>query len=366
MVQVAEKGDDPARAVWPGLLAGALTAERLSAVAGRPPRTPLALAHAGQAGARTDKAILFLAEPGAPRPFAVVKWATGAGLAAQRRELDALAQMRALGDSRLAASCPPAWGPFPLPDGAAIALEAYVPGISMHAHLRTRLWPGRAARTHLRRCAAWYTRFATATRTDLGTFDDRMLDEHVAAPLATAAARFGGAAVPDAARDATVVAARRLLGRPVLACAEHGDLWAGNLVLGTRAVPLFVVDWEHFRRATLPGFDMLLFCTNYAADYPWLPFRWTTTAAAVSRVYVADSSLGRQIAAFLAAACAAGGLPGAFLPILLPVMMARVALRHADSCGDVAAATSGAWLAALRAWWARPPGGWLDRWAERA
>jgi hypothetical protein len=343
------------------LLGGILTPDLLTAVAGRPVRPPLSLVQGGRTGRGRDKRLLFLVEPGARHPFALVKWAQGAEAAGLVRETSALARIQAAGDPVLAASCPPSWGPFAIGPGVQVSIERYLPARGAYAQLRTSLWPRPLVAGHFRRAAGWLDRFARATRGPTRPFDQALLDEAIAVPLETCAARFD---LPDGGVRATLDAARAHLGRPVALTAEHGDFWLANLLLPPAPDAAYVVDWEYFAPAALPGFDMLLFCMTYALEYPWRPFGWIDPATAVARAFVQPELLRPHIMGLLAQGCAAAGLPPPMLPVLLPAMLARMALRHAG--GPAGSSPNNTWTVALAAWWARPAATWLVTWGETA
>jgi hypothetical protein len=343
------------------LLGSILTPDLLTAVAGRPVRPPLGLVQGGRAGRGRDKRLLFLVEPGARHPFALVKWAQGAEAAGLVRETAALAQIHAAGDSVLDASCPPSWGPFAIGPGVQVSIERYLPARGAYAQLRTSLWPRPLVADHFRRAAGWLAHFARATRGPSRPFDQALLDEAIAAPLETCAARFD---LPVGGVRATLAAARAHLGRPIALCAEHGDFWLANLLLPPAPDAAYVVDWEYFAPTALPGFDMLLFCMTYALEYPWRPFGWADAETAVARAFTQPELLRPHITRLLAQSCAAAGLPPPLLPALLPAMLARMALRHAG--GPTSGATHSTWNAALAAWWARPAATWLEPWAATA
>lgn len=348
-------------------LLGALPADVLAEVAGHAVQTPLAVLHGSHATGHRDKHLLFLAEYGARDPFAVLKWACGADADGLCAEQAALAQVRALPDAILRASCVASWGPWPLSDHAILTIDRYVPGESAYAQLRTSGWPRRRVAQHFRDCAAWYAHFAAATRRPAQPFSDALFDAAIAAPLQALTAHFGAAVVPAPALATLRTAAQRLHGQPVALTAEHGDLWAANLLLPRSGRGLCVVDWEHFRPAALPGFDLLLFATSYALDLPWRPFGWTLPATALARAYFQSTWLRRPISAWLAQGCAVSGLPPALIPLLMPAMLARMALRyHSYHAGATDSIADSLWLAALRAWWARPADNWLEAWAAAA
>lgn len=341
------------------LLNGALTPELLQQVAGHPVPGPLSLLHLGREGPRQDRQLLFLLEAGATHPFALVKWARGAAEGLER-EHQALAQMRAVPDPVIAASCPPSWGPFAAGPDARFTIERYLPARASYAQLRTSLWPRRWAALHFGRAGTWLAHFAAATRQPPRPFDAVLLDQYVADPLHRLAAQFGTDAVPPAHLAATLALARRHLGRPITLTAEHGDLWLANLLLPPGG--LYVVDWEYFQPVALPGFDLLLFSTTYALEMPTRPFGWERPAVALHRAYCTQGWLTPHIARFLGQGSAAAGLPRPLVPVLLPVMLARMALRRAGSSASDPA--DNAWLTALRAWWQRPAHSWLDAWAD--
>jgi hypothetical protein len=341
------------------LLNGALTPDLLQTVAGHPVREPLSFLHLGHAGTRQDRPLLFLLEAGAGHPFALVKWASGPADGLER-EHQALAQMRAVPDRVLAASCPPSWGPFPAGPDARFTIERYLPARASYAQLRTSLWPRRLAALHFGRAGTWLAHFAAATRQPPRPFDAALLEQYVAAPLERLAARFGPEAVPPRQQAATLDLARAHLGTPVTLTAEHGDLWLANLLLSPGG--LYVVDWEYFQPAVLPGFDLLLFSTTYALEIPTRPVGWERPDVALHRAYCTRGWLTPHITHFLHRGCAAAGLPRSLIPALLPVMLARMALRRAGSAASDPA--DNFWLVALRAWWQRPTHSWIDAWAR--
>ncbi|MDQ2808150.1 MAG: choline kinase family protein [Chloroflexota bacterium] len=351
----------------PPVLWGALSADVLAEVAGHPVRTPLAVLHGGHALGQRDKHLLLLAEDGAHRPFAVLKWARGADAAGLYAEQAALAQVRALPDALLRAACVHSWGPFPLAAGTVLTVDRYVAGDSAYAQLRTSAWPSRLVARHFRDCAAWYVRFAAATRRPAQPFSASLFDEAIAAPLQALTAHFGAAIVPPTALTTLWAAAQAVCGRPVARTAEHGDLWPANLLLPRSGHGLYVLDWEHFRPATLPGFDLLLFATSYALNLPWRPFGWMPPATALARAYFQPTWLRPPISAWLEQGCAAAGLPPALIPLLMPAMLARMALRyHTYHAAATDPPSDSLWLAALRAWWTRPADNWLEAWAAAA
>jgi Phosphotransferase enzyme family len=344
-----------------GLLNDVLPPGVLAQVAGRPVRMPLNLVHSGGPDQVRDKHLLFLVEPGTDQPVAVLKWAGGAEAAGLVREARAAARIRAAGDPLLAASCPPMAGPFATAGDALVTVERYLSAPSVYAQLRTSVWPRPLVAGHFRRAGAWLDRFARATRTPSRPFDQAQLEEYIAEPLQTFASRFDA---PAGIVRATLDAARAYLGRPLALTAEHGDFWPANLLLAPSSDEVYMVDWEHYTPATLPGFDMLLFCTTYALAFPWRPFGWASPATAVVRAYTQAGPLRAPMTQLLAQVCAAAALPPAMLPVLLPVMMCRMALRQAASTTGTTAAAS--WNAALSAWWGQREGSWLETWAATA
>ena len=84
----------------------------------------------------------------------------------------------------------------------------------------------------------------------------------------------------------------------------------------------------------------------------------------MDRVFCTPGWLTAHVARLLERGCAAAGLPRALLPVLLPVMLARMALRHAAGASPGPPAADNFWLPALQAWWQRPAHSWLDAWAR--
>jgi hypothetical protein len=344
------------------LLNGALTSALLQQVAGHPVRQPLSFLHLGRGGTRQDRHLLFLVEAGASHPFALVKWARGAGNGLER-EHQALAQMQAMPDRVIAASCPPSWGPFSAGPDACFTIERYLPARASYAQLRTSLWPRWVAARHFARAGTWLAHFAAATRQPPRPFDAALLEQFIADPLTRLAAQFGPEVIPPDRLARTLAQARVFLGVPVSLTAEHGDLWVANLLLPPRG-GLYVVDWEYFQPAALPGFDLLLFTATYALELPTRPFGWVRPEVALDRAYCTRGWLTPHVARFLQRGCAAAGLPRALLPVLLPVTLARMALRRAGGSPPGPAAPDNFWLPALQAWWQRPTHCWLDAWVE--
>ena len=341
------------------LLGGAMSAEALAGAAGHPVHPPFDLL-AGM-GHQADRRLFFVAERAAARPFVVIKGAQGAAATGLIAEHAALAAVRALADPALTASCPPSWGPFPAGAGAVLVLERYLAAPRLYARLRQVLRPGPPA-AHFRRVGGWYAHFAAATRQPYSVLDTAVLEEFIIAPVRKAAERFGPAVVPPTALARLLPRSAAWLGTPIALVAEHGDLWPGNILLPPGGI--YMVDWEHYRPAALPGFDLLLFCTSYAALRPPRPFGWATPAAALDHAYGGGGALGRAVRDLLTTGCAASGLPPALIPLLLPAMMARLSLRHAPP--DPTLPLNGAarlWSSLLAAWWTRPADGWLERWA---
>jgi hypothetical protein len=345
-----------------GLLDGALPPALLPTVARHPLPGPLSLLHLGREGTRQNRHLLFLLQPGARYPFALIKWARGAADGLEREHI-ALTRMRAVPDPVVAASCPPSWGPFPAGPETCVTVERYLPARASYAQLRASLWPRRLTALHFDRAATWLAHFAAATRQPPRPFDTALLDQAIAAPLERAAAQFGPDIVPPAALAATLALARAHLGRPVALTAEHGDLWLANLLL-PRQGGLYVIDWEYFQPTALPGFDLLLFSTTYALEIPTRPFGWPRPDVALYGAYCTRGWMTPHVARYLRRGCAATGLPRTLLPVLLPVMMARMALRRAVASPPGTTPSHNFWLTALQIWWNRPAGSWLDSWGQ--
>jgi len=343
---------------------GALAPALLALAAGRPVRGPLGLLHTGLPGVNPDKHLLFLLETDATAPFALIKWAQNTAAQRLRDEHAALTQIHDLDDALLATSCPPSWGPFVTGAGALVTIERYLPARSMHAELRTSLRPRLVAANHFRRASAWLNRFATVMCDEPRPLDAALVAEYIAAPLHALAARFDTRLVPAGAVQATLASVEPYLGSMVGFTAEHGDLWVANLLLPPAAHGLYVIDWEHYRPLALPGFDMLLFCATYAGEVPWRPFGWVPPEAALQRAFVQPTWLQPYMARFLARACVASRLPRGLLPALLPVMLARMALRAAHGLPPEADPAENYWLRMLQAWWRRPAPTWLETWAQ--
>jgi hypothetical protein len=344
------------------LLNGVLTPALLQQVAGHPVRQPLSFVQLGRGGTRQDRHLLFLVEAGASHPFALVKWARGPANGLER-EHQALTQMQAVPDRVLAASCPPSWGPFAAGPDACFTIERYLPARASYAQLRGSLWPRRLAARHFARAGTWLAHFAAATAQPSRPFDAALLEQFIAEPLARLAAQFDPESVPPAHLAATLAQARTQLGVPVRLTAEHGDLWVANLLLPPGG-GLYVVDWEYFQPVALPGFDLLLFSTTYALEIPTRPFGWVRPEVALDQAYCTRGWLTPHVARFLQRGCAAAGLPRALVPVLLPVMLARMALRRAAGTSPGPPAPDNYWLTTLQAWWRRPAHCWLDAWAR--
>jgi hypothetical protein len=338
-----------------------MSSDVLSAAAGHPVRTPLALLQGRTLRDRCDKEMLFLVEEGACRPFAIVKWATEPAVKNLRVEQEALRRMRSSGDTVIARSCPAIWGPFPAGEESAVTLQRCLPGPSAYAQLRTSPWPRLLARGHFDRVADWLERFWAVAGQPAHPFNEKDIREHIEGPLLAARERLGSEIVPESALRATLAASRACIGQPVRLVARHGDLWASNLLMGRRW--LYVVDWEEFRPESFPTFDMLLFCTTYAMDFPWRPFGWADHREAFERAYLQPTWLGRHIERFLERGCQASGFNPSLLPIMLPVTLAEMALRREPNMGPGQEAHRSSWSDMLQAWWNRPTGNWLEAWA---
>ena len=346
------------------LLNGALSPELLPTVAQQPLRDPPSLLHLGREGARQDRHLLFLLKTGARYPFALIKWARGRADGLER-EHAALTWLRARPDPMLAASCPPSWGPFTAGPDSRVTVERYLPARASYAQLRTSLWPRRLVARHFGRAATWLAHFAAATRQPPRSFDAALLDEYIAAPLDRFQAQFGRDALPARTREHLLARARAHLDLPISLTAEHGDLWLANLLLPPKG-GIYVIDWEYFQPTALPGFDLLLFSTTYALELPSRPFGWMRPDVALYDAYCRPNWLTPHMARLLRRGCAATGLPRTLLPVLLPVMMARMALRRAGGSAPGTPAADNFWITALQLWWQRPAESWLDTWGSAA
>ena len=349
------------------LLNGKLDAALLETVAGRPVRGELALLQATRPAFWREKQLLFLAEKGASDPFALVKWARGVWAEGLEREQAAMTFVRGAGGP-LALACPLSWGPFHVGDGALFTIERYLPSRAAYAELRNSLWPRGVLERHFSRVSHWLVDFALATRQPARTLDEALFAEQIMAPLLTFAERFGPAFAPPEALERTIQMGRAHIGRQVGFSAEHGDLWPSNVLIPRAAAGIhkgiYVVDWEHFLPVSLTGFDMLFFCTTYSREFPWRPFAWLEPAEALQRTYIRETWLGSRIRGLLEHNCAALGIQRSFIPVLLPVLMARIALRHANSTVTTQTDTEEYWSAALRTWFNRPSDNWLESWAR--
>jgi hypothetical protein len=265
------------------------------------------------------------------------------------------------GDPILAASCPAIWGPFDSGPGAVVTVQRYLPGFPAYAQLRVSAWPRGLVAGQLAAVAQWLSRFWAATAQPARSLDENLVQEHIEKPLLLARERLGRRAVPEAGLQATLKAARTSIGQPVTIVAQHGDLWSANLLV--RRAGLAVVDWEHFVPEALPAFDMLLFCTAYAMDFPWRPFGWVDHRAAFARTFLRHTWFARHVKRFLGRCCASSGLPRELVPVMLPVTLARMALRRTEGLSTDAALPRSSWLDMLEAWWHRPANNWLERWS---
>jgi len=356
---------------------GVLSPDLLMRVAGRPVRAPVSLLHTGAPGMEQDKRLLFLAETGARHPFAVVKWARGAGITSLEDEVANLKIVRGYGDPALAVTCPVCWGPFDVGGDSAILIQRCLPGLPAYAQLRSSVWPRSFVPGHFTAVQEWLPHFSTVTRRPAQPFDESLLDRYIAQPLEAAALHFGDSAVSPECLKSVYSAARACIGQPTRLAAEHGDLWVANLLFsrsapGLRREPwagagnparLHVVDWEHFAAEALPGFDMLFFCVTYAVHFPWKPFGWEREEVAFYRALLGHTWLTEHIERLLTAVCAATDLPRALVPVMLPVMLARMALRQTERLGESAPKSS--WLDMLQSWWNRPRDNWLENWAAK-
>jgi hypothetical protein len=348
------------------LLEGALTGDLLREVTGHDVHGPLSMLHAAGTATWREKHLIFLAEKGRP-PFALAKWGRGQWGEGLASEQAAMRQVRSSDDAALAASCPPSWGPFEVAPGTLVTVERYYPSRSIYAQLRNSLIvPRRRVETHFHIVSAWLTRFGKATLQPARPFDEDMLEEYVAAPLNDLMKRFGAEAAPSGYVEQLIGAAKSHLGRPVPLVAEHGDLWPSNILLPVeRGVGFHIVDWEHYRPVSLAGFDVLFFCTTYAREFPWRPMAWLETDAALRRAFVERTWLAVHIERLLDDYCAALGLERSLIPVLLPVMMARLALRHADSEPAGVETPERYWLNAFREWANMASGSWLHPWTNK-
>jgi hypothetical protein len=347
------------------LLDNLLTGDLLADVAGRAVHGPFSMLHMAGPAHWREKHLLFLAEQSRP-PFALVKWARGQWATGLADEQVARQHVRALPDPTLVASCPPSWGPLKVHPDALITVERYYASRSIYAQLHNSLAPWSLIEGHLSSVSAWLSRFGRATLQPPRPFDEAQLEEQIAAPLRAFAARFGEATAPSAMIDELIGVARSHLGMPVPFIAEHGDLWPSNvLVPRGPGGELYIVDWEHYRPVSLAGFDMLFFCMTYTREIPGRPLSWVGTEEALRRGFCRDTRLARRIRQFLDWNCAATGLPRTLVPVLLPVMIARLSLRHADAPLDTSEEPESYWPATFRVWAKLSTGSWLTSWAKQ-
>ncbi len=347
------------------LLGNLLSDDLLREVAGVEVRKPLSVLHSAPAQSSRQRHILLLAERGGAQPFALVKWGRGAWAEGLRSEHAAMSHVRASSDGILAASCPPCWGPFDAGDDTLVTVERYFPSQSAYSQMRTSLWPHGLVRGHFDQVSAWLTRFGTATLQGPRPLDEPSFEEYIAKPLRTFAEKFGPSVAPPDQIERIIAEGRAYLGVSVPFTAEHGDFWPSNVLLPLgKPRGLFVVDWEYYRPVLLGGFDMLFFCTTYSLELPGRPLGWVVAEEAIQRAFVRRTSLGGHIERLLDQNCAATGLPRGLVPLLMAVMIARMALRHASTLPNPVAEPGQYWPTIFQVWCRRPLDSWLDTWAR--
>jgi aminoglycoside phosphotransferase (APT) family kinase protein len=217
---------------------------------------------------------------------------------------------------------------------------------------------------HFRATGEWLTRLHRATRQPARTLGEAAVCEQIEQPLAEARRYFGSKVIPDALYDAIIRQAREHLGCRVSLVDEHGDFWPSNLLLARGRIS--VIDWEHFRPAVLPGFDMLVFCAAYSMHFPWRPFGWADPRMTFAATFLRTTWMTKYAMILLNRGCASSGLPRTLVPVLLPIALCRMAVRltQAASQQDPGAPITG-WLQMLEEWWRRPSNNPLEEWARK-
>ncbi len=346
------------------LLGGVLAPGQLSEVVGRPINSRFGFIYEGDPNEAPQRQLLFVIEPGKSRPCAVVKWARRSSAQSLYNEREALERLRAHNDRTLEVRSPRCIGPLRVDADNVVTVQSYLPGRSLYSRFRTSPWPRSMVAEHFRATGDWLARFHRATRQPARPLDEAVVYEQIEQPLAEARRYFGSKVVPDAQYAATMRQARMHLGCSVSLVDEHGDFWPSNLLLAQGQ--LRVIDWEHFRPAMLPGFDMLVFCAAYSMHFPWRPFSWADVRATFDATFLRETWMSKYAMSLLDRGCASSGLPHTLVPVMLTLTLCRMAVRRTQAASqDGSNAPTTSWLQMLEDWWQRPAGNRLEAWAHK-
>lgn len=171
-------------------------------------------------------------------------------------------------------------------------VERGMPGTPLSTLLRNQQHlSAEEVRADLRLVQGWLQRFHAATTSSCRPLDGRALVEERLARLDEASR----AALPEPFVARLRAEGDHYAARSLPRVGRHGDLWAGNLLLGEGT--LAVIDWDGYEADTLPFHDLFHFLVTYAQTYPWHGWRWTKKLEGFERGFLSEgwfSALLRQ------------------------------------------------------------------------
>ncbi len=248
---------------------------------------PLQLIKIGDPAARAQKLTALVFDAASEEPLMVLKVAEGE---TYRRFL--LAEYQALNTlawrPELTANIPSLIAFFEQ-DSVLVLLEEALPGVSLLESLQTGACkrPGDVQR-YLKQACDFLLRLQEATRLEqvLPPVDMR-------ARLAALEAVYGPLELtPD--RLAWLLEQERVFNAShIRRSACHGDYWPGNVLLTSAGIG--VVDWEGYRDAADPFFDLFFFVTTYILSYPWHGWRDCPPEEAFAHGFLEENWLSNMV-----------------------------------------------------------------------
>jgi hypothetical protein len=351
--------DDLVRSSWTGLgLKGPAPARLEPLVVGhRRPKTGI---------------VTVLLFPGRGEPVVAKFPRYGTSNESLQREDDTMRRVSAAVTAPLRPALPRSLG-IHVVDGVDVLLQTAVSGHHLVAQTASkRLRPERVAR-QLDVVLTWCLDLQRASEHEV-TVDDAFIATRLEPLAAATVDALHGDAATAALLDRALEDARRLIGTSLPMVVAHGDYWAGNILV-QRGRVTGVVDWERATVDDLPIWDPVkaVGSAAYHLDrYRSIPRRgrgalpqwgdlgeWKHIAEAQFAVgfraaFVQDGWLADVSRDALVRMFTEGGIPLGWLPVAVPLYVARQVVQAGDSPRSIEG-----WGSVLRAL-AAHPGTWAD------
>lgn len=254
---VARKGKGAAQSSLPGILSdGSLPADVAA------PGTRVMLIAKGRRPV-VGKVVILPFAPGMAHPAAILKTVRASVTGdAVRAEQAGIRAFRPMLDSESRLAIPDARGIVRVGDHD-VAIEEYLPGISLSTEIRRWGVPLRRKVDILRRAAEWITRFGEQAREGDGGWTKARHLAHVEEPVRRYGREFPLTPEESTLLERIVERSESLIGLPLPIVWTHGDYAPWNVVRSGDRLSVF--DWEDAAPG-LPLVDLINFCRIWYKD----------------------------------------------------------------------------------------------------